>query len=112
MGSRLVLTKPTESGVPLRQRIVASGNDPKHGSHSQLNGNIKQGANIVGKWFVIGIAVVAVLGALYWHFPGLHGVAFYTPAMVGTTKLPVFGVSWLLISGVGLAILFKRLTGK
>lgn len=64
------------------------------------------------KWIVVLIATVAVLGAIYWHFPGLASIAFYTPAMVGTTKLPVFGISWLLLSGVGLAILFKKMAAK
>ena len=66
----------------------------------------------MSKWIVILIATMAVLGGFYWYMPSLAHVAFYTPAMVGTTKLPVFGVSWLLISGVGLAILFKKMTGK
>jgi hypothetical protein len=64
------------------------------------------------KWIPIGIAVLAVLGGLYWHFPSLADIAFHTPAAVGTTKLPVFGVSYLLLVGVGLTVLFNRMAGK
>lgn len=63
----------------------------------------------MGKWILIGVFVMFTLGLLYWQFPGLGSVAFYTPAMAGTTKLPVFGISWLLIIGAGLAVVGRKM---
>jgi hypothetical protein len=63
----------------------------------------------MGKWILIGVFVMFTLGILYWNFPSLSHTAFYTPAMVGATKLPVFGISWLLILGVGLALVGKKM---
>ncbi len=60
------------------------------------------------KWLVIGIAVCAVLGAIYVYVPSLAHVAFYTPSHAGTTVLPVFGVSWMMLLGVGLAVMFNK----
>ena len=63
----------------------------------------------MGKWFVILLATVLVLGILYWQFPSMASVAFRTPSMWGTTPIPSFGISWMFLTGVGIAIFFKKL---
>ena len=63
----------------------------------------KKEGEIMGRWFVILLAVALTLTIIARYIPAIHATAF----TAGTHSVP-----WFAVVGVGLCLVYNKLTGK